>query len=86
MERKKGVVLRWNERGFGFLFSDEVGRKIFFHVRNWNRIAEPVVGDEVEFELGPSRNIGHPDEAFNVTPVKINLIAGAAALASKVGV
>jgi len=71
MERKyEGVVLRWNEKGFGFLFNEEVNRRIFFHIRDWNRATEPVVGDQVTFDLAPSRIPGKPDAAVNVTPLR----------------
>jgi cold shock CspA family protein len=69
-ERKYlGVVVHWNPKGFGFLFNDEVNRRVFFHASAWNRATEPVVGEGATFELAPSRVPGKPEAAINVTPV-----------------
>jgi cold shock CspA family protein len=62
----EGVVLHWSQKGFGFLFNDEIKRRIFFHVKDWNRATEPVAGENVTFELAPVP--GRPDVAINVTP------------------
>ena len=70
-----GVVVRWTAGGYGFAFNDEVNRRVFFHIRNWNSVREPVVGDEVTFELGPSHKPGGADEAVNVTPTGLNAFA-----------
>jgi len=73
MARKyEGVVVRFNERGFGFIFNDEINRRIFFHIKDWNRAAEPVVGDAVSFELAASPQPDKPEVAVNVTPTGLN--------------
>lgn len=70
MERKYlGVVVRFSEKGFGFLFNDELNRRVFFHISEWHRATEPIVGEGATFELAPSRIPGKPDAAFNVTPL-----------------
>ena len=84
MERTyEGVVVRWNERGFGFLFNDEINRRIFFHVSNWNHATEPVVGDAVTFQMAPGRTPEAPYQAVNVSPTGLNAFNGA--VASKAG-
>jgi hypothetical protein len=45
-----------------------LGRRIFFHVVDMNG-PDPNINDQVEFELGKSRNPGKPDAAVNITPV-----------------
>ncbi len=74
-----GVVVRWvTAGGYGFLFNDEINRRVFFHIRDWHRSTDPVVGDEVEFELAPSKKPGNRlDEAVNVAPTGLNAFAGA---------
>jgi cold shock CspA family protein len=82
----EGIVLHWNLRGFGFLFNDEINRRIFFHVKDWNRATRPVAGENVTFELAPSGTVGSgaagkPDVAVNVTPKLQITDAGVNALA-----
>lgn len=79
MERKyEGVVVRFHQEGYGFLFNDDLNRRIFFHIREWRRASEPVVGDEVSFELAPSQKTGKPEIAVNVTPTGLNAFAAKA--------
>jgi cold shock CspA family protein len=70
----EGVVLHWNLRGFGFLFNNEINRRIFFHVKDWNRATRPVAQEIVTFELSVSGNgsgaAGGQDVAINVTPIQ----------------
>jgi cold shock CspA family protein len=54
---------------YGFLFSEEVGRRIFFHFSNFNRATNPQAEEKVEFQLAPAKNPANPDAAVNVTPV-----------------
>jgi cold shock CspA family protein len=83
MERKyEGVVVSFHQQGFGFIFNDEINRRIFFHIRSWHRATDPVVGDEVSFELAASPKPGKPEIAVNVTPTGLNAFAHSA----KVGV
>lgn len=79
-----GVIVRWiAPGGYGFVFNDVINRRVFFHIRDWHRATDPVVGDEVEFELAASPKPGRPDIAVNVTPTGLNAFAGK--VASKVG-
>jgi cold shock CspA family protein len=73
-----GVITHFNERGFGFLFCSELGRRVFFHATAFNRASDPVVGEPVAFELAPAKVAGKPDMAVNVAP--IGDMAGAAGL------
>ena len=68
MERYEGVVVRWSEKGFGFLFNDKINRRVFFHVTEWRRATEPRVGEGATFELGRPLIPGKPDIAVNVIP------------------
>lgn len=52
---------------FGFIFSQELGRRVFYHVGSVNG-ANPILGDRVEFELAASRTPGKPDAAVNIVP------------------
>merc|ERR1712166_330238 len=53
--RSSGVVLRWNERGFGFLKCDQDGEETFVHASAiQNAMSTPAtlnVGDKIEFTL-----------------------------------
>lgn len=74
-ERKKyvGTLVNWNEKGYGFVFNKEIGRRVFFHATAFNRETDPCKEEEkvlaVEFELAPGRREGQPDVAVNVTPI-----------------
>ena len=69
-----GVVVRFTTGGYGFIFNDELNRRVFFHIRDWHRGTDPVVGDEVNFKLGPGKP-GKPDIAVDVTPTGLNAFA-----------
>ncbi|HDY7456763.1 cold shock domain-containing protein [Vibrio parahaemolyticus] len=49
----KGKIVRWNdERGFGFIKSDEFAGDIFLHVSNMRKASRrPLVGDQVTFQV-----------------------------------
>ena len=64
----EGEVKRFNERGFGFLCCAELNYQVFFHVKDFMRGSDPVVGEKVTFILGPSLIVGKPDSAKKVTP------------------
>ena len=53
--RSSGVVMRWNERGFGFLKCDQDGEETFVHASAiQNAMSTPAtlnVGDRIEFTL-----------------------------------
>jgi cold shock CspA family protein len=69
-DMKYGIVVAFVKGQYGFLWNDELGRRVFFHVKNYNGMM-PCVGDEVSFELKASVFYGKPDEATNVTPVAL---------------
>jgi cold shock CspA family protein len=81
----KGTITHWSPKGFGFLFSEEIRRKAFFHASSWNRVTDPEINEGVTFELAPSRIPGKPDQAVNVTPIKADVDAGVVALTPKAG-
>lgn len=68
MELKVGVVVHWSEKGYGFLFNDEVNRRVFFHASAWNRATDPEVGEEATFQFAPGQIKSKPNIAVNVTP------------------
>jgi len=72
-----GVVVRWTAGGYGFIFNDVINRRVFFHIRDWHRADDPVVGDEVGFELAASPKQGKPEIAVNVAPTGLNAFAHA---------
>ena len=83
------VIIKWDlERGFGFARTRS-GKHIFCHIKNWAETDAPSIGQQIEFELGPSTAPNKPDQAINIRFPKIDIEkgadAGAAALASKVG-
>lgn len=67
--RYQGPVVAFLE-AFGFIFSEELGRRVFFHVADFNG-PNPAIGDVVEFKLGPSKTPGKPDQAINVVPLMV---------------
>jgi cold shock CspA family protein len=65
-----GNVAHWiPARAFGFVFCDELSRRVFFHIAHWHRSTPPVVGEVVTFNLSTSAIEGKPDKAVDVTPV-----------------
>jgi hypothetical protein len=73
-----GVVKRVHERGFFFIFYN--GREIFCHISKWGAFELPVTGQQVSFNVIPSRDIRHQYEATNCQPYTVQ--EGAAALAT----
>jgi cold shock CspA family protein len=55
-------------RRFGFLMLDD-GRDVFFHQNDFH--GTPILGQRVEFELGPAVSFGKPPQAANIQPVEI---------------
>lgn len=69
-----GKVQQYNElKGFGFILQGFRNR-VFFHVTSWvsDDIA-PKVGVRVSFDLAPSKKVGMPPQAVNVTPQVVTL-------------
>jgi len=65
---KKGVIVNWTGRGFGFI-RDEEGFDFYGHIRNfqnWTNQKQPTVGQWVEFEIAPSRVEGRNPQAVNI--------------------
>lgn len=82
-EKYQGIVVVFKQ-AYGFLWSEELGRRVFFHVAD---VAgpDPEVGDLMEFSLAPARKPGgFPDQAADVRLVKKAVHPGVAALASKI--
>lgn len=61
-----GVIAYWNPaKGFGFIYSDELKRRIFFHISQY-RGPKPEADQVVEFDLAPGFH-GHLEkQAVNV--------------------
>jgi hypothetical protein len=79
-----GVVVNFHQQGYGFLFSGgKINRRIFFHICDWNRATDPVVGDGCTFQLAPSPKPGKPDIAVNITPTGVNAYAVASKAVSE---
>ncbi|EGR0760753.1 cold-shock protein [Vibrio parahaemolyticus] len=70
----KGKLVRWNDdRGFGFIKSDEFSGDIFLHVSNMRKASRrPQVGDQVEFQV---EHKGQKVTAVNVQYLDPNLHA-----------
>jgi cold shock CspA family protein len=75
MESQSAVVVFWSPRGFGFLFSEQLSRRVFFHATQWNRASEPTVNEMCKFKLAPSKFPGQADIAIEVTPLKSETLA-----------
>jgi cold shock protein len=45
-------------KGYGFVARDDGGDEVFFHISAFEDagLAEPAIGDRIEFDLGPSKN------------------------------
>ncbi|MGR0482482.1 MAG: DUF1294 domain-containing protein [Candidatus Electronema sp. V4] len=59
--RNQGTLTSWNdERGFGFITSDDDGRKVFVHINSFiNRDRRPALNQTVSYELSSDRK-GRP--------------------------
>lgn len=66
----KGIVTHWNPRGFGFIYSDETKRRVYFHVSELTGAAAPQVNQKVTFDLAPDHYPDRPDKAVNVKIVE----------------
>lgn len=74
-----GTIVRFfDERGFGFIYCDELKRRVFFHISKFGGAPNPEVNQVVTFDLAPGKE-GQPDKAINVMVVPV---AGLAALAT----
>jgi cold shock CspA family protein len=72
-----GVIVRWVAAGgYGFIFNDEINRRVFFHIRDWHRATDPEIGDEVSFKLAAGKP-GKPEVGVDVTPTGLNAFAQA---------
>ena len=60
----KGIIVTHAARnGWGFIESN--GENFFFHVKNSPNF-QPVLGQNVEFELAPPFKLGQRDQAVNL--------------------
>jgi cold shock CspA family protein len=63
----QGTIVRFNQdRGFGFIYSDDIKRPVFFDISHFAGVKTPVVNQTVTFDLIPDYRPGHPDRATNV--------------------
>jgi cold shock CspA family protein len=63
----QGQITYFNAaRGFGFITVAPEGRRIFFHISNFQKDAEPVLQGLVDFELGPPIAVGKSLQALKV--------------------
>ena len=67
-----GVVVVYYDKGYGFAYCEQLERRVYFHIRDWHSGVVPVVGDEIKFNLGPSRAAGKPELAVDVRPTGLN--------------
>lgn len=72
----KGTIVRWrDDRGFGFIHSDEYQGDIFVHISEFEPgVRRPQVGDEVEFriELNKGKTRAHLVSFVGVEPARGN--------------
>lgn len=62
----RAIVNYYNpKRQFGFLATPE-GDKYFFHISNFESGFNPMLGAEVEFQIGPPIALGKPPQAVLV--------------------
>ncbi len=71
-----GKIVRWvDERGFGFINSDELKGDIFVHISKFRKgYRSPKVGDSVEFQLSHSSSKLSASSAqlVGIEPLKSN--------------
>ena len=65
-----GTVVHVNPKGFGFTYSEDLKRRVFFHFAKFSGAPNPEVNMVVEFELAPGFP-GQPDKAINVRVVNV---------------
>lgn len=75
-----GHVVHFNQKGFGFIYSDELKRRVFFHVSTLIGAETPEINQAVTFDLTPAGKPGQPDKAVNVKVVESTVTAGIDAL------
>jgi cold shock CspA family protein len=78
-----GNVVHYNPKGFGFIYSHELKRRIFFHISQLSGAEVTRANQRVTFDLAPAGKPGHPDKAINVVVIEdkpITFDVGASAL------
>ncbi|AMG07134.1 cold shock domain-containing protein [Vibrio parahaemolyticus] len=72
----KGIVVRWvDDRGFGFINSEELDGDIFVHVSKFKKgYRRPQIGDQVEFQLvnNAPKLSASTAQLLGVEPNKVN--------------
>lgn len=74
-----GVIVYWNPaKGFGFIYSDEEKRRIFFHISQYKG-PKPEADQAVCFDSAAG-SPGYPEQAANVRPehASVNALKGGA--------
>jgi cold shock CspA family protein len=62
-----GVVTHVPEgKGFAFLYSEHLKRRVFFHCSSFFGARYPVIDQRVSYEIVPADKVGLPDKAINV--------------------
>jgi len=62
------VAVYFGEKGYGFLRCESERRQIFFHRSKFQRESDPVVGEQVVFDLALSKFEGKPSIGVNIRP------------------
>lgn len=72
----KGIIVRWvDDRGFGFINSEELDGDIFVHVSKFKKgYRRPQIGDQVEFQLvnNAPKLSASTAQLLGVEPNKVN--------------
>jgi cold shock CspA family protein len=66
------VAAYFCERGFGFVYCPSEHRRIFFHRSKFQRVIDPVIDEQVVFDLSPSKLADKPSVAVHVRPAEVS--------------
>lgn len=55
--RYQGIIVTAEDKPFGFIYCVDLKRRVFYHQSEVHGV-NPKVGDELTFELGPSKTPG----------------------------
>jgi cold shock CspA family protein len=77
--KRRGVVVRWGERGFGFIRETEpdAGKEYFCHIESVIGRVALATGLQVEFELAAFESKRGAPQAVFVTPLPLPVNGGA---------
>jgi hypothetical protein len=81
LDTQSGVITKTvPERGFMFVSFGE--RQLFLHLKQWSEIEYPKVGQQIAYDIAPSKDPRYKWEAVNARPASQDVENGASALAS----